>query len=222
MYREQWQGGILILTGVTLLLVICAVVVPALVPDSDITKASQIIQAFVASFILLSAGAFAAVRFELFRSFIPHLTLGQEITHRPISDSYVHLLVTTTVRNGSKVKEDLLRGYCRLQLLGPYSDSDVESIYREVFSDGHPDRQRDFQWETLDEKALMWNRNELTIEPGGSHQETCEFVVAAGVTSVFAYSYFYNSRKPFNPEGWGVATAHDIIGLDDNERSVSR
>ena len=214
MTREQLRGSLLLLLAVAASLLITTLALDAWMPDSDLEKSAQVIQGYAAAFTLLAGALFAAFRFDLFRNFIPHANISQQVSHRAISDSYVHILVTATLTNNSKVKMDFREGFCRLQLLGSHTDSEVEEIYRQVFAEDNPRARRDFQWTTLDEMPLSWDRNELIIEPGGSHQETCEFIVTAAVTSVLAYSYFYNPAAPVKPEGWGVTTAYDIMGSD--------
>ena len=59
----------------------------------------------------------------------------------------------------------------------------------------------------------IWDVNELTVEPGESHQEAYEFIVSTEVESVIVYTYYYNSRDDSEaPEGWGAATVYDIVG----------
>ena len=58
------------------------------------------------------------------------------------------------------------------------------------------------------------DEGELSVEPGESHRETFEFVVASDIGSVIIYTYFYNpqhSRNPRTAEGWHATTIYDII-----------
>ena len=214
MRREQRAGSYIVLVAVLLGLILATWLWWTFDFDGDSSKIPPVIQAYITSFILLATGIFAAARFELFRNFIPHIAVDQNVTHRVISDSYVHILVTVTLYNNSKVKADFSDGLCRLQRLGLYADAEVEDIYRHKFLEDSPSGNRDFQWETLEEVPITWEGKDLTVEPGGSHRETCEFIVSAGVTSLLAHTYFRGSNAPPVPEGWGVTTAHDIIGLD--------
>lgn len=211
MTREQLRVSALIILGVAVFQLAATVLLEIWPPSTGLDKSVQIIQGYAAGFLLMAGGLFAAVRFELFRNFIPHVTLTQTLSHRAISDSYVHLLLTVTLHNSSKVKIDFRECYFRLQLLAPASDEEVESLYAEVFLSEAPDSPSDFQWPTLERKFRPWRRNELLVEPGETLQETCEFIVRAGVRSVLAYTYFRNPRQPSIPEGWGVTTVYDII-----------
>ena len=213
MNRGQWQGGALILLCVGLLLVSATLALSLTMPKWDLEKSAQLIQTYAVSLTVLAGGLFAAVRFELFRNFIPHVTISQVVSHRPISDSYVHLMVTVTLHNSSKVKIDFRECYFQLQKLAPTSDGEVERLYEEVFNSEDPDGPKEFQWNALYKKGHSWRRNELIVEPGETHQETCEFIVTSEVASVLAYTYFYNPRQPHVPEGWGVTTAYDIMAM---------
>ena len=178
--------------------------------DTSLKDAAATVQAVGTVIAIYVGGAFALYRLNIFRSFEPHLTITQEVSHRPISDSYVHIAVTATLHNSSKVRIDLREGFFQLFHLRPLSDEDVEELYDEVFID---ERDQYIQWEILDEAPRAWLENELIIEPEGLHQETCDFIVSTEVESVIVYSYFYNSvSNAHTPssEGWTSTTVYDI------------
>ena len=162
--------------------------------------------ATVAAFAI--AGIFAVLRLGVFREFAPHVTITQTISNRIISDSYVHIFVTAMLHNSSKVRVDFRKGYFRLQAIAPISDDEVEALYTDVYVRL---ASRDFQWPTLDVANREWSRNDLVIEPGESHQETCEFIVARGIRTVLVDTYMYNSKRPAVPEGWGTTSVFDIM-----------
>ena len=85
---------------------------------------------------------------------------------------------------------------------------EVEETYADVFVMRN---NRDFQWQTIDEAPREWSKNDLIVEPGESHAETCEFIVSREVKAVVVHTYMYNSKHPAIPQGWGATTAHDII-----------
>ena len=177
----------------------------------DIGKAgdlARITQASVTAIIVAIGAMFAAVKFQIFRESAPHVTVTQTVTHRRIGDSYVHLMVTATLYNSSKVKMDFRRAHFRLQLIAPITDAEVENLYADVFVD--KDR-RDFLWQELDRAERSWERNGLIVEPGESHQETCEFIVTTGVDTVLIDTFFYNPRQPAIPQGWGTTSVYDIL-----------
>ena len=203
------RGSIYLLIAAVSGLIWLAFVLYFSLPDRTVAKdLLQIIQAAAASVAIAMGGFFAIVKLQLFRDFAPHVTITQIVSHRIISDSYVHLLVTATLQNSSKVRVNFQEGYFRLQIISPVADVDVEALYAEVFEQ---DKYRNFQWKTGDAAHRAWSKDELIIEPGESHQEICEFIVSSEVLSVLIDTYFFNVRQPAVPQGWGVTTAHDIL-----------
>ena len=169
---------------------------------------ARITQAAVTAIIVAVGAMFAAVKFQIFRESAPHVTVTQTVTHRRIGDSYVHLMVTATLYNSSKVKMGFRRGYFRFQQISPIMDEEVENLYADVFVDGN---HRDFQWDHLKTVERNWEINDIIIEPGESHQETCEFIVIAEVETVLIDTFFYNPRQPAIPQGWGTTSVYDIL-----------
>lgn len=214
--RGQVQRGALIISVALGFLALVFAALHLTLPDSeDPSRAGYlagIILSCVTALAIVAGGIFAAYKWQIFRDFEPHLTITHEVSHRPIGDSYVHIDVTATLHNSSRVKMEFLKGFVRLQRIAPVSDEEVESLYAQVFIDKVYD---DLQWPVLDEVSLCWNKEELIIEPGERHQEAYEFIVAKSIKSVIIYTYFYNSR-PSQPsrssEGWGATTVHDIMG----------
>ena len=80
-----------------------------------------------------------------------------------------------------------------LETTSPVSDEEVETLYTETFA------QKNFnsiQWPTIEEAERAWTKGELVLEPGESHSETIEYIVAAsGYESVLVYTYFYNPAR---------------------------
>ena len=206
------QRNILYFSGLLALLTALAIGFNFLLPDlGQASDLARIIQASVTSVAIVAGGIFAAIKLQVFREFAPHVSMTQTITHRAIGDSYVHIFVTATIQNGSKVRVDFRRGYFRLQQVSPISDLDVESLYAGVFVN---EKHEHFQWETKDTVERTWEKNGFIVEPGESHQESCEFIVSRGMTSILVDTFLYNERKPAVPVGWGTTSAHDIIHIE--------
>ena len=183
--------------------------------DAGFKDAAASVQGIGTIVAICVGGAFAYYRLQIFRSFEPHLTITNKVSHRRIGHSYVHIAVTATLLNSSRVKIDLREGYFLLMQIAPTSDEEAERLYQQVFVNHEYD---DFQWRTLEVSPRVWQENELIVEPGESHRETCEFIVSAGVESVLVYSYFYNSKaseRPEASEGWAATTVHDIHDILD-------
>lgn len=169
-------------------------------------ESARTFQAIVTAITLIAAAMFAVFKLQIFRDLAPHLTIAQEVSHRPIGDSYIHIYVAATLENSSKVKIELKEGLFVLQQIEPVEDEDIEALYAEIFVDKEAE---DILWPTLDEVRRKWAKNTLIIEPGEVHQEVCEFVVTSGVKSVLAYVYFYNPYSS-TPRGWYSTAIYDI------------
>lgn len=181
------------------------------VPDTGkLEELLGIAQAFVTVFAIIAGGVFAAYKWQVFRESEPHLTITNSVSHRLIGDSYVHLAVMATLHNGSRVKMEFREAFFLLQQIGPVSDKDVDALYAQYSQAFEEEENESIQWPTLDEVPLTWDKDVLIVEPGESHQETCEFIVSREVQSVIIYTYFYNSRVPQVPQGWGATAIHDI------------
>ena len=155
-------------------------------------------------------GVFAYQRLQIFRTFEPHLTISHSIRHRFIGDSYVHIDVTATLHNSSKVQVELREGYSLLQLIAPETDEHIEDLYAQVFVEREYE---DIRWTTLESFDRHWNPGELVVEPGESHPETHEFIVSRDVESVMIYTYFYDQRFAHDGDyerGWLASTVYDV------------
>ena len=182
-----------------------------LLTDVSFKDSATIVQAIGTIVAIATGGVFAFHRLQLFRTFEPHLTISHQVSYRPIGESYVHIAVTATLYNSSKVKIEIRKGFFLLQQIAPVSDEEVEYLYTQVFDDME---QNSIQWPTLDEFERDWDRGELIVEPGESHPETFEFIVSTEVDSVVIYTYFHNSRFPQRAqtaEGWGATTVSGIM-----------
>ena len=168
------------------------------------------LQAAVTTLAIVVGGFLAYRRLQIFRTFEPHLTITNKVSHRPIGESYVHVAVTATLHNSSKVKMEIREAVFLLQKIAPVSDDLVEVLYAEYAKAFEKGEYKNIQWETLDEIPLTWDKDVVIVEPGEMHQETCEFIVPNDVGSAIIYSYFYNSKIPQVPQGWGATTVLDM------------
>ena len=173
-----------------------------------------IVQGAVWALLIAAGGVLAYRKLEWFRDFEPHLTVTQSVSHRRIGQRFVHVAVTATLHNNSKVKVDVNEGYITLLQISPVDDAAVARIYAEVLGDIDNDEVKDFQWEELDTVRRASGDNPLVIEPGESHIELGEFIVSDEVESILAYSYFHNSRHSHGSSsapGWTASTVYDIV-----------
>ena len=165
-----------------------------------------IIQSLVTVVAIVGGGIFAYYKLQIFRTFEPHLTISHEVSHRYIGDSYVHIAVTATLYNSSKVKMELRKGFFLLQQISPLSDEEVKSLQDQVFEN---QEFQHIQWPTLEEVEREFGKGELIVEPGESHPETFEFILSQWYDSVMIYTYFYNPMSS-QPQGWVASNVYDI------------
>ena len=169
-------------------------------------KSARTFQAIVTAVAIFAAAVFAVLKLQIFRTFAPHLTIWQKVSHRRIGESCVHIDVVVTLRNSSRVKVELRQGLFLLQRISPTNDEDIEALYAPSFINRtYPD----ILWPVIGDMQRSWDENSQIIEPGAAHQEVCEFIVAADVKSVLAYSYFHNPHS-LNPWGCESTTIHDL------------
>lgn len=178
-------------------------------PFLDAVAALQSIGILVA---LCIGGVFAQRRFRLFRAFQPHLTVAQHVSHRHIGASHIHIAVTATLLNTSKVRVELLKADFILQKIAPTTDAQIQALYDQTFGD--PPRLNSIQWPIIEELIQEWSANPRIIEPGESYTETFEFITDVHASTFLIYTYFYNphySEDSQSSGGWGATTIYDIL-----------
>ena len=180
----------------------------------DLTTTKEVIAIVQAVFTILAivAGGFiAAAKLQLFRDFEPHLTISQEVSHRFINNRYVHIDVTATVKNTSRVRVDIREGFFQVQQVLPVTNEEVERIRAQVFVEKKYDTPL---WRTIDEASRIWNENGFYLEPGESNLVPCEFLIPANVESVLVFMIITNSKFPRGvqaPRYWSASTVYDIV-----------
>ena len=197
-----------VLLGVVALFILVAAVDWVLPDSAPLGRWADIALAVVTILAIFIGGLFAAVKFDLFRESAPHLTITHSIHHRRVGESYVHMDVTVTLRNGSKVKVVPQEGFLLLQSISPTTDEFVEEIYGKAYVDGSIEP---FEWPVLEELNINWRTREMVIEPGEAHSEVLEFIISSEVSTVQVYTHFYPPEPAGNSRGWSRATVYDII-----------
>ena len=213
MGRDFWKNFGVLVGAILSSAIVSALIVWGMVEWVGLSygDSARLFQAVGAVTVIFVGGVFAYWRLQIFRTFQPHLTISHEVSHRLVGESYVHIAVTANLHNSSRVKIGLREAVFSTQLIEPTLDEEVEDLYTDVFINR---TQRDIQWITLAEKSYQWEENEAVVEPGESHQETCEFVISKDITSVMIYTYFFNpiySPRSQSAEGWYATTFYDRI-----------
>lgn len=192
-----------------------------------------LVGAVVSIVVVIGGGILARRNAQIFRFRSPHVVISHEVSHRPVSDGYVHIFVTAVLHNSSRVHIEFLDGFAVIFQVSPATDDDVESLYEEVFN---TQQFANVQWPYLDGARHRWGKDGLLVEPGETETEIFDFIVGKDVQSVIVSTYFYNSRvvgkipddieldtvkrrkKLFRrwmikqgPLGWGRVSVYDIM-----------
>ena len=191
------------------------------------------VQSVITVAAILVGGYLAWRNLHIFRAREPHVTIEHSLSHRLIGEDYVHISVTVTLHNSSRVHVEFRDGSFTLQQVAPVSNEDVEHLYAEVFVN---EKEAYLQWPTLYDFRRPWDEDELVVEPGESEYQTYEFIVGRDVESVATSTYFFNSRvlgkipddielkdakrpkqrllrwrEARGPMGWGRTSVYDVI-----------
>ena len=189
-----------------------------------------IAQAGATVIAIMLGGLFAWRRGFIFRHEQPHVSILHEITHRRVSDSYVHIQLTATLQNSSRVKVEFRDALFTVQQIAPASDQYGEELYK-TFIDNQA---ISLAWDILDEVHIRWPKDDLIAEPGETVAVTFEYLISADIESILVSTHFYNRRvvgeiePEINPRnaarqkrmglwprrgirGWNRTTAHDIM-----------
>ena len=219
MGKEVWKNVGALVGAALFIVVLSALAIWAMVGWLGLSygDSARLFQAVGAVAVIFVGGMFAYWRLQIFRTFEPHLTISHEISHRRVGQNYMHISVAINLNNNSRVKIELREAFYSLLLVSPLTDEEVEDLYEETFVKRE---QRDIQWRTLNEVQREWIENELIIEPGGSHNESCDFILSSDIRSVAIYTYFYNSESSQytqSTDGWSATSVYDIIDYEGSE-----
>lgn len=207
MNKAAVKKTILIAIAVLALLA-AAVYAASLIPGiADLLDPARIVQAVVIAVATIMTAYIAQDRLQIFRTFEPHLTIEQQVSHRRIGESYTHIGVTAVLRNNSKVKVEVREAAFRLYKIAPTHDDNIEKLYTDAFVNN---AFRYIQWEVLYNVPRTWIENEFVVEPNETHRESFEFIISDDIRTVLVYTYFRNVRSQNGSDGWGVTTFYDI------------
>ena len=222
---------IAILTGLTEAQGAGPAATPSVSVADNIYSWVRIAQAVATIIALALGGIFAWRRGFIFRYQQPHVTISHDVTHRPIGHGYLHIEVTATLHNTSRVKVEFRDGLFTVERLAPVDGDIAERLFDETIDKAIYESPK---WDLLTERRLEWTTGEFIVEPGEMATSTFEHIVSDAVESVLITTFFYNTRvlgkipsdmEPRNverrkqfpwlwrtsgPRGWTRITAHDI------------
>ena len=117
----------------------------------------EIIESLVVIAAVLVGGGYAIFKLDVFRDLKPHLTVTQTASHRLVGSRYVHISVTLSLENSSKVAISPRNAEFRIQTLSSLSDQEIELLYEETFVNVERDR---IWWPTLEEFSRRWREGD--------------------------------------------------------------
>ena len=210
-----------------------ASVVTFAVITAVVTEWLAIVGAVATTAAVIIGGILAWRNAQIFRAKAPHVVIAHEVSHRLVGTQYVHIFVTVSLHNGSRVHIEFRDGFATIQQVRPVSDGDVDRLYEQAFVNHEV---ANLQWPHLDSHRHTWEKDGLLVEPGEIETEIFDFVVQRDVETVAVRTYFYNTRVvgkvPIDTElaqvrrrqrrfrrwltvpgplGWGRTTVYDIV-----------
>ena len=214
--RARISLATLVILAIIVLAVALAFILDAVLPDSSHARnIASIIQSFVTAVAILVGAYYAQARLRVFRTFSPHLTIDQDVKHRPVSDEHIHIGVTVTLRNTSRVHVGLREAHALIAGLSRISPEETAYLYSTRTAGSGPPR---IKWPEIERQEPEWDEGELVIEPGEAHSELFEFIIERNVyESVFLYTYFNNPQHKGgggSARGWAAATVYDIMDAE--------
>ena len=214
--RARLSFGAIVIVAIIALAIVIAFLLDAVLPDSGHTRnIASIIQSFVTVIAILAGGYYAQARLHVFRTFRPHLTIDQEVTHRRLSLDHTHVGVTTTLHNTSQVHVGLREAFSVVVGLSQITPEEVSYLYSTRTAGSGPAR---FQWPEIERQEPRWDEGELVVEPGETHSELFEFIIdSLAYESVLVYTYFRNPQAKDGggtAKGWAAATIYDIMDAE--------
>ena len=184
---------------------------------SDASRVKDVagaVQSVVTVIAIVTGGIFALFKLQAFRDFEPHVDVTHDIRHRLMNNTYLHIDVTATLHNTSRVKIEFRRAQFSILQVLPNSSDDIVRKRNQVFFEGES---RDIKWQVLDFIEHEWDPRELVVEPGGKHSESQEFIVPIeDAETVRIDTFFFDPRYSQSSDdvdgfGWSATTFYDIV-----------
>lgn len=163
---------------------------------------------------IIAAGALGVLKYRLFRSGRPFLSVTLEATSRPSSPGHVQVGVIAKLHNGSKVlaRADVLEWECRD--LATYDDATIDEKIAEHFhsADGtarHESGKSEFPWNVR--QRITKDRLGIQIEPNETGHDHVTFVVPRYCTAVQIRLFI--PAAPDSSQGWTSVIYHDTNAM---------
>ena len=163
---------------------------------------------------IIAAGALGVLKYRLFRSGRPFLSVTLEATSRPCSPGRIQIGVIAKLHNGSQVlvKADALEWEC--SGLATYDDATIDEKVAEHFhsDDGaarYESGNAEFPWNVR--QRVTKNRLGIQIEPNETGHDHVTFVVPRYCTAVQIRLFI--PTEPGSGQGWTSIIYHDTNAM---------
>ena len=177
---------------------------------------AQIIFYGVTAASIIAAGIAASIKYRIFRSGRPFVTVTLAASSRPCSPGYTQIGVTAQLHNGSKVLAKANRLEWECLSLAAYSDEQIDAKIGEYFgspsgSSGHATGNREFPWNVR--QRITKDDFSVAIEPNETGHDNATFVVPNYCTAVQVRLFI--PTRPGSELGWTAVIYHDISSRED-------
>ena len=170
---------------------------PNLTPLQQAALWAQIGFYVITAASIIAAATLGVVKYRLFRSGRPFITVNLEASSRPCSATQMQVGVTAQLYNGSKVlaKADVLEWVCLG--LATYDDAEMDEKITGYFTSGGDTRSEtgssEFPWNL--QQRIIKNDLDIQIEPNETSQDHVTFVVPRYCTAVQIRLFIQTARR---------------------------
>ena len=172
-------------------------------PTDHLKRIVGITKDIVQIVAIVAAATWASYRFGLFRERIPRGAISHEVTHRPLTDSAIHLSLTVIFSNAGHVLwsfEPARQNLTTIQHVKPITSDHIMILEQQ--RDVGPDIP--YQWARIYERPLA---APLEVEPSDTERVNYEFIIDNAIESILIYPHYGRTNR-----GWDAAMIYDISG----------
>jgi hypothetical protein len=158
---------------------------------------------------IIVGGVWTYLLFVQQRQRFPHLKMEHKITHVPLPEHRILLLLDVTHSNVGTIKLDFSTADIRIYGLRHPPDLSGNTIDL-LNKGGLPGNiEPTAMWTLLAQQPQNLNSDQLFIEPGESDQLHYEFVLSDDVGPLLIYTYYRNPGVQDRNAGWSLRSIYD-------------
>ena len=158
---------------------------------------------------IIAGGSWTYLLFVQQRQRFPHLKLEHKITHVPLPEHRILLVLDVTHSNVGTIKVNFSTADIRiygLKRLPNLSGNTIDLLNKGRMPD---DIEPVGMWTLLAQQPQRWNPDQLFIEPGESDQLHYEFVLSDDDGPLLIYTYYRNPAVKDRDAGWSLRSIYD-------------